>query len=607
MVGTSFLHHPERIRSFDRALRLAWQTARLSRTSLMVGKHLEIIKLLGHGASAVVCEARDRKWKASALALKLFPREGGDAGFEAVRGEAWSLKLLHHENVVHVQDFDDAEIQPGGLQCYWLSMDLIEGSSLRSWLGRPREDAEILAIFRKIGEGLAYAHGRDIIHRDFKPENVMITSNDVPKLVDFGLASSKAAVDLRGVVGTPAFMAPEALRGAGLDERSDQFSFAATLWLALCRDFPYDPTNRDPGERRPVRPAPGHLSPALVECLRRALDPDPEARFSTMTQLLDELREAQTERPAPSAVSSAQPAPPSYGADSESYVLRGYSSASSSIPEIPAHVLATPASDPAPRTRSPWPLWSGLAAAVAGSAGAVYVASTRLDAGEPPPDVAAEGPEPTPVVIREMESPPVPVATAEVYSPPPTSHAPSPPVLAPPPTCAIPVEVDGRWLFSTVETHGDLTDKVGRYELDIDVDGCTVHAKLAKISFDRTTYEPPLRDDGPLTFSTVAPFAGRLAGAFKPRVPWETGAYTYDFTFFVEGKSLYGSYQARGSRKAAGLLRGHKWPKPAPTASESVRTRQPCLARCELDCPPTQCASACASPDAWARPICPTP
>lgn len=604
MAGTSLLHQPERLESFERQLRRLWQQAGLRRTPLVGGAHtqrFEIVRLLGRGASAVVCEARDLKWK-STVAIKLFPRESEDEGFLAVQREAKNLRLLHHENVVRVHDFDRAELQPGGLLCHWLSMDLMEGGSLRAWLGQQRGDAEILAMLRKVGEGLAYAHGKGMVHRDLKPENVMLAANEVPKLVDFGLAiASDGMLDLHTIVGTPAFMAPEALRGGRLDERSDQFSFAATLWLALCRDFPYDPASRDPDARGPFRAAPERLSPTLIACMQRALARDPDARFPTMQLLLAALYAAESEAAAPPHAVFATPPPPSYGADSESYVLRGYPSASASLPEIPPPTFAR-AVDPAQPPRTPWWHWSGLAVVSAGLAAATFMSVQRLGEADAPL-VEADAP-PDALIGKAAASDKLDVVDAQ---PPVTA-----PPLAPPPTCAIPADAGGTWLFNTAETsqQHEYNDKVGRYELVVTVaaDACTVRGILTKKAYDKTTYEPPLKDDQPLEFSLLAPFAGQLTGHFRPSVPWEKGAYVYDFVFVVDGKELYGSYRARGSREVVGVLRGHRAPRAAPGTAAKIRAQQPCWMRCAVDCAPATCENRCTSSAPWALPKnCPNP
>jgi len=566
------------------------------RTSLIGGTHsqrFEVVRLLGHGASAVVCEARDLKWN-STVAIKLFPRDGEDEGFAAVQREAFNLRLLHHENVVRVHDFDRAELQPGGLQCHWLSMDLMK-STLRPWLGQQRTDAEILAMFRKIGEGLAYAHGAKIVHRDLKPENVMLAANDVPKLVDFGLAfASNVVLDLHTVVGTPAFMAPEALRGGRLDERSDQFSFAATLWLALCRDFPYDPASRDPGARGAHRVPPERLHPALIDCMRRALAPDPDERYPKMPHLLEALSAAEAEANAPRRV-AFDPAPlPSYGADSESYVrTHASASTSASIPELYLPTVVRAVSPPA-RTHA-WQ-WLGFALISVSLAVGTFVTVQRLgSAGSAPDDEAA--------ALAEDDGAIAPPAAIEVVEPPPPVVAPP---LAPPPTCAVPADIAGTWLFSTAETshQREYNDKVGSYEFVVTIGdgGCSVRGALTKKAYDRTTYEPPLKDDEPLEFSLHSPFTGQLTGRFRPSVPWEKGAFVYDFKFILEGKELYGSYRASGRREVAGVLRGHRAPRTAPSTAAKIRERQPCSSRCAIECAPSSCEARCASSDPWAQP-----
>lgn len=289
--------------------------ARLGREQLVSSNgRLMIVRLLGYGASGVVCEALDRKLGRK-VALKLYPGLAQDALAKAVRTEAQTLAALRHRNIVVVHDFDADEFRPGELRCFLVVMELLSGTTLRHWMAEPHPASEVLDVFCRAGDGLAAAHAGGIVHRDFKPENVMLDEGGEPKLVDFGLAilDSPAAGHLdsrnpeqRAIVGTLAYMAPEALRGRA-DARSDQFSFAAALWEALCGEFPYPIDDLDPS-KRVVSTAPKlakEVPSALFDCLRRALHPEPGRRFPKMTDLVARLRELYGELRSGASIASA--------------------------------------------------------------------------------------------------------------------------------------------------------------------------------------------------------------------------------------------------------------------------------------------------------------
>jgi len=605
----SILHQPERLSSFERKLRALWQEARLGGISLRLGDgRFQILKLLGHGASAVVCEAMDAKWRRR-VAIKLFPREIEDRGFGSVQDEACSLRALIHTNIVTVDDFDQSIIYPGDLLCHWLSMELIAGRSLRAWLGHQPDVPEVLAMLRQVGEGLWFAHDKGVQHRDLKPENVMITTDGVPKLVDFGLAvDTDMATDLRGAVGTPPFMAPEALRGEP-NVHSDQFSFAATLWLGLCRDFPYDAASHDPRARGPHRPPRDGVSAALVQCMRRALDPDPARRFPTMRALLDALDVANREPVGPTALALARPRERS----SAPVVMRRPSPAPQ--PEIvDVEVLERSSTQRSRAGGSSWP-WVGVAALGVAGVTSTFYATGWFGGDEVAADIVDEDvADARPLALPEPGPAPPLVTTPPSSSP--SSSQPERtglPPLAPPPVCAIPAAVGGRWRFATAvesASRDDLKKRRGRYELTLGLDtrNCSVAATFSKIGNDLEDLQPPLTDKGTLEFSVVPSFTGRLVGTFTPHVPWAKGAYTYDVAFILDGDDLYGSFRARGDSPFAGLLRGSRVKKGRKSpASGRIRERQPCRAQCDLHCPRDGCEARCASGDAWAHPTCPTP
>jgi len=219
--------------------------------------------------------------------------------------EARALARISHPNIVTVFDI-------GGLcDQVCMVMELVDGSSLRKWLETSRSRAELLRVFRQAAEGLDAAHQAGLVHRDFKPENVLISADGRVKIVDFGLvaldllpateppmtlgiALSSAIHRLTRTgraVGTPAYMAPEQLEGGEADARSDQFSFAVCMWEAVHGKHPFQASTIGELRRNMDRsPSSGSRQrDAVRDVLHRALSLDPEARFASMKELRQAL------------------------------------------------------------------------------------------------------------------------------------------------------------------------------------------------------------------------------------------------------------------------------------------------------------------------------
>lgn len=562
----TLVHQPQAVEALERRLRDEILTANLSRAPVSSADERFIVeRVLGHGASSVVCRAREIKLDRP-IALKLFPGLADDGLARAVKREAQALAKIPHANIVTVHDFGVLKLMPGEHCCFFVAMEL--GVSLRDWLREAEPTPEkVVATFCRIGEGLAAIHSAGFVYRDFKPENVVLVAG-VPKIVDFGLALSAATgSDVAGtrIIGTPAFMSPEALRGRPQDPRSDQFSFAAALWKALCGELPYDGLSHDPAMRGPLRPPRPTMPEQVLPALRRALDPEPARRFPDMAELLAALQPA-----AESARSS---------------------SATARTPALMLEVESTtelvPVRRPAQRRLAPWLAFPAVGML---SVGGVLVAMGFWD----DPGSASEG----------MESADADEAAVIPISPPlATVVAGCPDVAA----------LAGTWTFDASARwaeHAKLLDKVGHYTLDLASDGspCGLQVDLRKHGNDDIRYPEPHFDRQRLELLPLPPFTGGFAGRFSPKKPGKTAAdNSYDFVFIIDHEQLYGYFHARAEKgeQFRGLVLGGRG-----GAGEAVAGHIPCAARCGAQClgadAVRECQSACAS-DVWADVACPAP
>ena len=276
-----------------------------------VGRYL-VLQTLGTGGMGVVFSAYDPQLDRK-IALKLL-RSGLQLATKdaqkRLRREAQAIAQLSHPNVVAVYDVgttDDGDL--------YIAMEFVEGDTLTQWLkAYPRTWREILEVFQQAAKGLAAAHGVGLLHRDFKPDNVLVGCDGRVRVTDFGLARSLIAIDeesARGatpqmptalnaaltatgtVLGTPRYMPPEQLSGPDIDARADQFSFCVALYEALYGEHPLAGRTSvamfEKGE--PAVPPPDTTKvPAFIgRAVMRGLQKDRAKRFPMMSQLMTEL------------------------------------------------------------------------------------------------------------------------------------------------------------------------------------------------------------------------------------------------------------------------------------------------------------------------------
>jgi CheY-like chemotaxis protein len=216
---------------------------------------------------------------------------------ERFQREGWVTGSLHHPNIVAVYDLGEDMHR----KCLYLVMELVDGPSLRKQMTDDKIDlAQAIGIASQVADALAYAHRRDIIHRDVKPENVLVGPGDVAKLVDFGIAKLPLS-DLTGEgrwLGSPNYFSPEMVRGNPLDYRADQFSLGTMIIEMVCGARIFD--DEDPyrigrnivdKSTPPLRRLYPEAPEALEHIVFRLHRKDPSERFVDEQELVSGLRE----------------------------------------------------------------------------------------------------------------------------------------------------------------------------------------------------------------------------------------------------------------------------------------------------------------------------
>ncbi len=287
---------------------------------IRIGRYV-VERQLGAGGLGVVYLADDPELRRKVVIKLLRASASGPQDRARMLREAQAMAQVSHPNVVPIYDVGVHDDQ------VFLAMEFIDGADLATWLREPRGVRETLDAFLGAARGLAAAHRAGLVHRDFKPHNVMRARTGEVKVTDFGLARAgveappegAAAADAPApsaprpsatlldsplthtgaLVGTPAYMAPEQIRGEPVDARSDQFSFCVALYEALYGERPFrgatltelfDSTLQGFDDRRLEALARRRRLPARVrQAIRRGLRADPAARFPSMDALIAEL------------------------------------------------------------------------------------------------------------------------------------------------------------------------------------------------------------------------------------------------------------------------------------------------------------------------------
>jgi serine/threonine-protein kinase len=273
--------------------------------------------VLGSGGMGIVYRAWDPQL-ARPVAIKVVRRGGEDTqGRARLVREAQALARLSHPNVCHVYDVgtDGDEV--------WVAMELIDGVSLRQWADQTRTRDELLDVLVGAANGIAAAHEAGLVHRDVKPENVLITRDGRAIVTDFGLARTEDRIDPNAstlstdphltatgaIAGTPAYIAPEQLTGDPIDARVDQFAWAVMAWEMLvgARPFPIVFAARIEAVQNGLQP-PASLPKPQGLALVKAMAYVARDRFGSMRELIDAMRAPAQAETKPQAAKNRAPA-----------------------------------------------------------------------------------------------------------------------------------------------------------------------------------------------------------------------------------------------------------------------------------------------------------
>ena len=272
----------------------------------MIGKtisHYKILEKLGEGGMGVVYKAEDTKLERT-VAIKFLPQDltRDEEAKKRFMHEAQAASALDHPNIGTIYEVDETEPaprEPGGQM--FIVMAYYEGETLKAKIERgPQPIDAAIEIALQIAQGLAKAHGKEIVHRDIKPANIMMTTDNVVKIVDFGLAKLAGRTKLTkddATLGTAAYMSPEQTQGAEVDHRSDIFGLGVVLYEMLTGQVPfkgdyeqaviYSILNEDP---EPITGLRTGVPMEFERIVNKAMEKDQELRYQSAVDLLADLK-----------------------------------------------------------------------------------------------------------------------------------------------------------------------------------------------------------------------------------------------------------------------------------------------------------------------------
>lgn len=324
---------------------------------LVYGRRYRVIEKIGSGGMADVYKAVDEVLGRTVAVKVLHPRYASDPNFVArFRQEAQAAANLSHPNIVNMYDWGrDGET-------YYIVMEYVNGTDLKSLVTQrgPLDPMKAAEYGQQVCAALSVAHGYDIIHRDIKPHNLVLTPDGTIKVMDFGIAraGNTTMTQTGSVLGTAQYISPEQAQGKPLGATSDLYSLGVTLYELVTGTLPFDAdtpvatalaqVNQEPVPPRQVRPS---VPPALEAVIMRAMRKSPADRYSSAAEMRDDLKRVLAGQP---AVHGAYGGAMAAGGDHTSV-----------LPAVehhaPVRAAAAPAIRPVPERRVHPAVWVALA------------------------------------------------------------------------------------------------------------------------------------------------------------------------------------------------------------------------------------------------------
>ena len=266
---------------------------------MFISDRYEIIEKVGSGGMADVYKARDQRLNRCVAIKVLKPEYSSDKSFvNKFRGEAQSAAGLSHPNIVNVYDVGD----DNGL--HFIVMELVEGITLKRFIEKKGklEVKEAVGIAIQIAQGMEAAHDNHIIHRDIKPQNIIISRDGKVKVTDFGIAKATTSNTITSnAMGSVHYLSPEQARGGYSDEKSDIYSLGVTLYEMLSGKVPFAGDNtvsvallHIQGEAMPLRELDPEIPVSIDKIVQKCMQKRPERRYHTASELITDLKKAIT-------------------------------------------------------------------------------------------------------------------------------------------------------------------------------------------------------------------------------------------------------------------------------------------------------------------------
>ena len=264
---------------------------------MFLGERYEILEKIGAGGMSDVYRARDHRLNRD-VAVKVLKQEfNADKNFiSKFRTEAHAAACLSHPNIVHVFDVGDEN------DLHYIVMELVEGITLKTYIAKKGklEIRETIGIAMQVAQGIEAAHEQHIIHRDIKPQNIIISRDGKVKVTDFGIAKAATSETVTSnTMGSVHYISPEQARGGYCDERSDIYSLGVTMYEMLTGRVPFEGDSpvavallHIRGEMVPPRQYEPMIPVSLEKIVLKCTQKKPEQRYRNVTELIGDLKKA---------------------------------------------------------------------------------------------------------------------------------------------------------------------------------------------------------------------------------------------------------------------------------------------------------------------------